>query len=268
MNSFYNGKTKALLLIMALVALLLLTACGKDGQSAADSIAVETTYITLRYPAEFEGKLTTREVVQDGISVVIFNAMIAEEDRELFRIYFNDEFMGDPAGYITLGDKEIPVCYDVCEYEDEVFKTEAMKEDYYALLDAFEAVVSSICEHPQYSADKYVPPVADSQVSLKYWTVTLPENVYWEEVESETGYRVEFYGFVQDFRVDLYSVGFGEMESDFTIGTYPVDGEEREILIRIYDVPGEDELGAEDANTVYRMLESVNAVVEAIETAG
>lgn len=268
MNSFYNGKTKALLLIMALVALLLLTACGKDGQTAADSIAVETTYVTLRYPAEFEGRLTSREVTQDGISVVIFNAMVGEEDRELFRIYFNDESMGVHVGYLIRGEEEIPVCYNVCEYEDEIFRTEEMKADYYTLMDGFAAVMNSVYENPQFSQDKRETPVADSQVSLKYWTVTLPENVYWEEVESEAGYRVEFYGFVQDFRVDLYSVGFGEMESDFTIGTHPVDGEEREILIRIYDVPGEDELGAEDANTVYRMLESVNAVVEAIETAG
>lgn len=272
MKKILHNITGKWILVVAILTSLLLTACGTDEsgsliehQTASHGVSVETEYVTMWYPKEYEGKLTSKEVVQDGVSVVIFNAMVGEEDRELFRIYFNDESMGALSGYIIRGTEEIPVSYYVDEYEEDIFITEAMKADYYSLLDAFEAVMNSIYQSPQFSADKREISVADRTESLKYWKVTIPENVYWEEFESEVVYRVDFYGMVDDVRVDLYSVGFGEMEEDYSIGSYLVDGVEREIQVRIYDIPDEDEMEESEANTFYRMFESVNAVVEAIE---
>lgn len=270
-----HNITGKLVLIVVILTSILLTACGADksgsligDQTASDSVSVETKYVTICYPKEYEGKLSNKEVVQDSISVVIFNAPVGEENREVFRIYFNDESMGVLCGYITRGADEIPVCYAVSEYEEDIFKTEEMKKDYYSLMDAFEAVIDSIYSNPQFRTEKREIPIEDRDASMKYWEATIPENVYWEEFESEVVYRVDFYGIIQDERIDLYSVGFGSMEADYSIGTYPVDGEDRDILVRIYDIPEEYEADEAESNKIYRMLESVNAVVDAIVAEG
>ena len=271
MNKTFHYNVGVSILIVVFLTSIVLTACSTaerdnliGNQTAYADILVETKYAPLTYPKEYEGKLTTKEVVQNGVSVVIFNAIVAEENRELFRIYFNDESMGALFGYITHGSDEIPVSYDVAEYEDDIFKTEDMKKDYYSLMDAFQAVIDSIYANPQFRTERREIPVEDRVASMKYWEVTIPDNVYWEEFESEVVYRVDFYGFAEDDRVELYSVGFGIMDSDYSIGSFSVNGETHEILVRIHDIPEEYLVDESDRNKIYRMLESVNSVVDAI----
>lgn len=261
---------KLVLVIMTLISLLL-TSCnaGDDistsgHHTSSDRVFIESEYITVSYPKEYEGKLTINEVVQDGISVVIFNAPVGEENRELFRIYFNDDSKGTLCGYITHGADEIPVSYDVCEYEADIFKNEDMKKDYYSLMEVFESVIDSIYSNPQFRTEKRETPVGVKDVSAKYWKVTIPDNVYYEEFESDVAYNVVFYGFVQNERIDLYSVGFGAMEADYSIGMFSVAGERHDILVRIYDIPEEYLESESTRNVIYRMLESVNLVVDEI----
>ena len=73
-----------------------------------------------------------------------------------------------------------------------------------------------------------------------------------------------FYGVIQDERVDLYAIGLGEMDADYSVGYFTTDGATRPVQVRIFDLPQETNWLEEDYDVAYRMLESVNAVVDAV----
>ena len=281
MKSLFSKMPRKWLFLSVIgAAVILIFACSKNGEMSNDTVGVEsgsmdtvnvegnrieieTEYVTLSYPAEFEGLLTHREVVQDEVALEVFMGMIGESEYEIFRIYFNDATQGAVVGYIVHGEEEIPVSYYVSTYDEEL-TTENAKKDYYVMMDVFEAVMNSIYAAPQYTAERYEEPVGTSEAILKYWEVEIPENVYWEETDNELGYRVNFYGIVNDRRVDLYTIGWGEMESHYSLGTIMIDDVERDIQVYIYDLPEENDWDDVDYNSVYRMLESVNVVTDAI----
>ena len=261
---FYKKVRKMILAAVALMTVLAMVACGNESVSN-DNIVVETQYAVLQYPAEFDGRLTAREVVQDSVSMVIFSAPMGEQEWELFRLYFNDEAVGVQSGYIVQGADEISVSYDVCLYEDEDFPGEDVKDQYYQNMEVFNHVMASIYDHPQYAREKYVAPVNSKDCRMKYWEVTIPENVQWQEETIGGLYRVDFYGEMYDEKVPLYSIGLGEMEADYTVGTFEIEsGELVPVCVKIYDLYGGDHWTDEDYNTAYRMMESVNDVIQEI----
>ena len=253
---------KKWLIAAILVLPMLLSACGGAPEADKERVSVETEYVTLRYSGIYEGKLTHSEAVQDGVAVEVFSTTVGGGQREMFRIYFNAETQGTVMGYITRGAEEIAVSYQVSEYEEDSFASAEEMDAYYELMDALQDVLSSVSEDPQFSAERYAPEVAEDTAALKYWEVELPVNVYWEESQTEDSYRVDFYGFVEDVRVDLYSVGWG-MEGN-VLGTFEAGGESRNIQILVREIPENQNWDEADYDSVYRMMESVNVIVEAI----
>lgn len=249
---------------LILLMIIFLSACNNNSQDIKDNLPIETEYITLNYPSELEGKLTHHEIIQDNVVIEIFTGIVGEAQREIFRIYFNDVSQGIPVGYIIRDKEEIPVTYYVAEYEDEIFITDEAKETYYSLMDGFQEILNSIYENPQFNTLRYETPAEIQKVELQYWNVELPNNIYWEEIQDENGYRVIFYGFIQNTRIELYVLGWGKMEWDYSIGEFKMDEQNREIGVRIFDIPENPYWDEADYNSAYRMLESVNMVTDAI----
>ena len=260
------------IILLMLVGLALVAGYGKNTEvgnastnepTGNDQVEIKTEYVTLSYPTEFEGKLTHSEVVQDGVALEVFTGLVGGVEREVFRIYFNEANQGAVVGYIVRGSEEIPVSYSVCDYEEEL-TTDSMKKEYYDLMDVFEAIMNSVYADPQYTDERYEKPVGTQKIELEYWKFEIPENLSWEESHDDVRYRVNFYGMVKDARVELYAIGWGEMEADYSLGTVSVNGIEREVLVRIYDVPEQYGWDEADYNSLYRMLESVNTVTDTI----
>lgn len=271
MKSRFSKTLRKWLFVSAIfTALVLICGCSKNEATPSDTVGVmsdrieiKTEYVTLWYPAEFEGKLTHREVVQDGVALEVFMGMVGDSEREIFRIYFNDADQGVVVGYLVHGAQEIPISYYVSTYDEEL-TTESLKKDYYALMDVFETVMNSIYADPQYTPERLEKSVGTHEVLLEHWKVEIPENIYWEETVNELGYKVNFYGIVDGSMIDLYTIGWGEMESHYSLGTLLVDGIERDVQVYIYDLPENNDWDDADYNSAYRMLESVNAVTDAI----
>lgn len=269
----FRKKRRLILVAVMLMAILTMVACGKTGNrepmdeklANEDGISVETEYVVLQYQAEFEGKLATREVVQDGVSLVIFSAPMGDQEWELFRIYFNDETVGVQSGYIVLGAEEISVSYDVCNYEDEDFPDESVKTEYYQFMNAFNDVMDSIYNHPQFQKERYIQPVYPEDHKMKYWKVTIPDNVKWQEDTVDGIYKVDFYGEIHEEKVPLYCIALGEMEADYSIGTFLVEsGEKAPVHVKMHDLNGRENWTEEDYSVAYRMMESVNDVIQQI----
>ena len=224
---------------------------------------IQTQYMQLCVPeAKMEG-VTHREVVQDTIAMEIFTLVSGETELELFRLYFGDGTMGTIVGYVTVEEEEIPVSYTISEYGDD-FPDEESKALYYQAMDLFSVVIDALYESENFSQTKHTEPVKDGVAAMKYWSVDLPENIIWEELVQEKLYCLNFYGTLHGERTALYSVGIGEMEADYTVGTFLVDGEERIVNVRIFDLPVTDQWNEEEISAGYRMLETVNDVIDAI----
>ena len=266
-----NYFTHILLVVLLIMGMIAMTACGKKESNSEGAntetpmAALETKYLTMTYPEDYKDLVKHREVVQDAITMEIFSMVQEETDMELFRIYFNDAAMGTLSGYLVIGSDEIPVTFDVAIYEDEDFSSEKHKEEYYRVMDVFTHVMDSVYNHPQFQEEKYIKPVCEQDNTMKYWKVTLPENVQWQEQTDTDVYSVEFYGEIQGETVSLYSISLGEVEADYSIGTFKVDnGEAKPVWVKIYDLGDHPDWQEEDYTIAYRMLESVNSVIEQI----
>lgn len=99
---------------------------------------------------------------------------------------------------------------------------------------------------------------------MRFWSLTLPDNVMWEESETNGVYRVDFYGMIEDKRIDLYFVGLGEMEADTKLGYFTVDGVQMPIMVGNSELVAFDSWSKEDQRVIYDMMDSINLVIQQI----
>ena len=232
-------------------------------EQVLDNMIIKTHYMDLLIPRVYMEGVKHSEVLQDKVAMEIFTLISGETQIELFRLYFGDEARGTLAGYLDVEGVLVPVTFEVTEY-DGVFPNEQIKEHYFQVMNGFNAVLDCVYGNKAFSETKNNDLVGSDDANMRYWTVELPENISWEEIVGDTLYRVNFYGVLHNERILLYSIGFGEMDADYSIGTFLVDGEERIINVRISELPVTDEWTDEEISTGYRMLETVNDVIDAI----
>lgn len=265
---------RSLCVVLALVPVLSLAACGSkaqeplrapDAQNAAvATVDIETAYVTLAFPEDLSANLHHVESAEGSVAVEVFYMMGQEGEKELFRIYFADAQAGTPMGYLTVDGNELPVSYSTCEYAAEDFSAEEDRKLYYSMMDAFTVVMNSIYDNPNFSQTRAVTPVGDQEVSLRYWKVTLPENVRFTETEENGGYHVDFYGEHIGERIDLYQISLGEVEGESTLGWYTVDGVQKPIVVQTYSMEAYEVWPEEDRMVIYNMMSSINSVIQSI----
>lgn len=258
-------------LVLAAVVLLGMTACSGKKQeplrapteAASATASIETVYGTLAFPEELFPKLRHMEVTEGAIAMEIFYMIGQEGEKELFRIHYADAQAGTHMGYLTTDGGEIPVSYSICEYSDEDFQEED-RELYYGMMNAFSVIMNSIHDDPRFSETRKQEPVAERDVKLRYWKVTLPENVQYEESQDGDTYRVEFYGEVSGERIDLFMVGLGELEAETMLGLYTVDGVQKPVMVQTGDLSVYDIWPEEERMIINQMMEALNTVVQTI----
>jgi hypothetical protein len=139
-----------------------------------------------------------------------------------------------------------------------------MTERYYKLMEGYVAIMDSIYDNSSFSEEKPVNRPDEKQAILKYWSVELIENMNWEEIETDSLYQANFYGTICGEEVLLYSIGLGEMQADYSIGAFLVNGAARSVYLKVHTLPISQDWTEAEINEGYRMLETLNKVTDAI----
>lgn len=259
---------------MAVIVACGLMACGKGDESQdplrateAPKIAtvpIDTMYCTLQFPESLIENLRHVEVTEGRIAMEVFYLVSEEGEKELYRIHFADAKMGELLGYLTIDGVEVPITHSVCEYANEDFRTEEERKLYYEMMDAFSVLVNTIYADARFSETRFVAPVGTREVKLRYWNVVLPENVQCVETEENGSYCVKFYGEVGGEQINLYMILVGNGEAETSLGFYTVDGERKPVRVQTYDMEPYANWSEEDQTIIYRMMESLNTVIQTI----
>lgn len=252
--------------------MLSLIGCGHAGpellraptEVAEATVSIETTYGTLAFPEEAFGNMRHQEVTEGAIAMEVFYMVTEDGEKELYRIHYADEQIGTLVGYLLTDSGEISVSYSICQYEDGDFANEEERSLYHSMMDAFSFVLNSILTDRRFSETRTQVPVADQLVTLRHWNVTLPKNVQFSETEENGDYVVAFYGEVSGERVDLYRITLGETEEGTVLGWYTVDGIQKPIMVQTHDLTVYERWPEESQSVIYRMMDSLNTVVQTI----
>lgn len=263
---------RGLCVVLVLMLVLSLGACAGQKEepllvpsiSGADTNSIETAYGPLAFPKALQEYLHHEEVTEGNVAMEIFSMVTEAGEKELFRIHFADAQAGTHMGYLTTENGEIPVSYSLCEYADEDFANEDERGLFYNMMDGFSVVLNSITADERFSETRAMEEVAEQDRKLRYWKVTLPENVLYTETDENGIYRADFYGEVSGERIDLYTIFVGNMESETVLGYYTVDGEQAPVVIETYDMDAYDIWPEEERIVIFEMMESLNTMVQTI----
>lgn len=276
-RNYAVSKGKAVLWHILYTMLLLVTivflfaACGGEEKEplrapteGSSTVAIETVYGTLEFPEDLSANMRHVEATEGDIAMEVFYMLGTNGERELFRIHYADAQVGIHLGYLNTDNGEIPVTYSICEYSDEDFADEEDKKLYYSMMDAFSVIMNSIYADERFSETRAVEPVGTQEVKLRYWTVTLPDNVLFEETVDGDTYRVDLYGEVSGERIDLYFIGLGDMEAETILGMFTADGVQKPVAVETHSLDGYEGWPEEERTVIYQMMESVNDVIQVI----
>lgn len=276
-NNWNRIKIGCLLTALLVVLLCILGTCStapaQDGASDLDSeegmqtaavVEYKTAYGVLQFPEEMAPHLRHMEVTEGHIAMEVFYLILEDRERELFRIYYSSAAMGTELGYLTVGDREVPVTYSVCEYEKDDFSGQANWELYCTMMDGFTTILNSFYNNPQFSATRTVQAVEDTVVTLTYWKLPLPDNMEYEEITGEDTYRVNFYGIVSGDRMLLYAIQLGEPALQSGLGSYSVDGMDMVLSLETNEMVLEKVLEEEEQQILYEMMDSINPILDII----
>ena len=268
------GLIKCRYICLCITAILMigLTGCGNTRQEPLRAptentdtlVTIETAYGTLSFPEELVGNIRCIEVDEGSIAMNVFYMVTAEGEKELYRIHYADDQVGTLMGYLTTDKGEISVSYSVCEYQDQDFANDEERRLYHSMMDAFSVILNSIYADSRFRETKTVEPVNNSEIKLRYWNVTLPENVRYSETEENGNYQVDFYGEVSGERIRLYRISLGESETGNVLGWYNVEGVRKPVMIQTYDLTAYELWPEEDYAAVCRMMDTINNVILAI----
>ena len=224
-------------------------------------ISIETAYGALDFPKELNESIQHMEVNEGSATLEVFYMVTAEGEKELYRIHYADDWGGTLIGYLSTDGGEISVSYSVCQYTDEDFTNAEDRELYHSMMDAFSVILNSIYADSRFSETKTVEPVNNSKAKLRYWNVTLPENVRYSETEENGNYAVEFYGEVSGERISLYRISLGGSETGNVLGWYNVEGVRKPVMIQTYVLTAYELWPEEDYAAVCRMMDTINNVI-------
>ena len=266
-------RQRGICLLTLLLMLAGLTACTKNRdplkaplevEYMQKTVEIQTLYGTIAFPELLADNIRHEETIEGNIALEVFAMVNETSEREVFRIYFGAADMGEHLGYLITDIGEIPVTFAVCEYTEEDFFTEDERILYDNIMAAFTIVLNSIQSDERFSELRSMEEVGEQGAQMRFWSLTLPDNVMWEESETNGIYRVDFYGMIEDKRIDLYFVGLGEMEADTKLGYFTVDGVQMPIMVGNSELVAFDSWSKEDQRVIYDMMDSINLVIQQI----
>lgn len=226
-------------------------------------ITVETAVCPLQFPAMYSELLHHMEVIQDDTIMEVFSMVQGETELELFRIYFSSEKTENDIGFIKTERGNKYITLSVCERSDEEFADAETREQYYSMMGSVDVVLSSIQNNSSFSKKGRVE-INIVDINLDYWSISVPDNMEWEEVSQDGSYFVTFYGNVNGEKIKLYAISVGEPELKSVLGNYTIDGIAKSVSVESYDLPVTDGWTEEAITELYTMMSTINDVIQVI----
>ena len=235
--------------------------------TANQSMTINIAYgFTLQFPSEYADILIHEQEVYGALVTEAFSMRAGETDIPLFRIDFGDETVGDWFGLLKTEDGIIPVVHTVFVLANNELNSmdESVQEQYFELMNSFNAVLNTIATDPRFTTEKPLAVGENTEMETNYWTLMLPNNMNIVETEENGTYVAMFYAEVAGERTALYTIRIGDDKADFELGLYEVDGIKKPISIDSFDLNGKSNWTEEDYSAAYRMMETINHVIETI----
>ena len=264
---------RSLCMVALLVALMGTTACtnNKDPLNAPlevenmqKTVKIQTQYGPIQFPSVLADNMRHVETTEGGIALEVFYMTSEHGEREVFRIYFGAPDMGEHLGYLTIDGKEISVTFALCDYSEDDFSNENDQILFSNMMAAFTVVTNSIMNDSRFSELKAIEQIDVQAVELRYWTVTLPENIHVEESADDNLYRADFYGIFGGENILLYSFQLGDQLLASVLGTYMVDDTAKPVSLEVSEFTQRDNWSEEDQIRLYNMMDTINDVIQAI----
>ena len=251
-----------------LLAIAVVLVCLAGGESAPEkpTFKVETPYIDLLVPLELEGIITSDESTYGNIYTRGFYMNYNGKEQPLWRVDFGDANSGDWIGRLITEAGDIPVAMTGFAITNE--ELTAMGEEgsqlYGECMQAYGVMMDGIMADPRFTTERPLAIGEDTKVRLKHWTVTLPSNMTVQETSSGDGYEAIFTGEVVGEVVQLYRVRLGGEQTGSLLGYYKIDGVKEPIFVESFTLAERENWNAEDYETAYRMMSTINDVIQQI----
>lgn len=266
------GKRKKKAVVAGVLAVVMLiaviaTGCGGGNtEIEMPSLKFSTPYIDLMLPLELEDLITSEEGTNGNVYTCAFYLHYEEEEIPLWRFDFGDSNAGDWVGVLKTAEGDIPVVMTGFAVTDEQLAT--LGEDgsrmYGECMQGYSMMLESIMSDPRFTAERPLAVGDDTDMELTYWKVSLPDTMEVLESTENGSYEAVFSGKVAGEIVDLYRVCIGEEQALSFLGYYEVDGVMKAVSVESFDLTEQDDWSEDDYATAYRMMETINHVIETI----
>lgn len=238
----------------------------QQAQDNANKNKVESKYMQLQYPEDISDVLIHEQDVFDGRITDAFYMRHGEHDIPLYRIDFGDKHAGKWLGMLKTENGDICVTTMVFLIEDE--ELEGMSEEdrlmYRSCMNSYSYMVEQIMSDSDFTQEKPIDIDEEVEMKTKYWSLTLPGNMLVEETCVDDTYTATFYGEVDGEYTKMYQVYIGEHDADFQLGYYKVDNAYKAISVSSGEFVEQPYWTEDDYATAYRMMDTINHVIETI----
>ena len=243
---------------------------GMQSQSNAEKASelefIQSKYVTMQYPAELSEVLIHEVDTFNGQYTDSFYMKHEDKDIPLFRFDFGPEIAGDWIGLLETKDGDVIITSVVFALDEAEFPdlSEADMEVYSSCMSAYSTILKGIVENPDFVVERPVEIGKNTEVKTTYWTFTLPNKMSVEEIVSENDYTAVFYGDVSGDHMPLYCVCVGDSKAETELGSYEIDGIRKPVSVGSYDLFEIDAWSEDDYEAAYRMMDTINHVIETI----
>lgn len=274
-SNLKNMLTKRLGIIVLAVVLVvaIIIICGSQMREGKPFLGnrksfeiIHSEYVDWSVPADCMEFLKYETETNNNVVADMFYMQAGSAEIPIFRFDFGDENAGDWLGVLTVGEEKIPVVYTVFMVSDEDLAALGdAEENYYKLMDVFNEMVKDLSENKNFSPEKPIMVSGSEQIAeLTYWTVTLPEEMSWQETKENGTYQVVFYGHIQGEKIAMYQVTIGDEVTENQLGLYNIDGENKVISVVCHDVLDRPDWSEDDNAVAYHLMDTINNVIDQI----
>ncbi|MBR5583059.1 MAG: hypothetical protein IKW21_00865 [Lachnospiraceae bacterium] len=267
MNLFVRKYVRFCALIMLFLLSLALVGCGEKNVDADPQTELaDSAELVLQFPEELENYVIREQSIYGSAVTEAFYIKNGDDAIPLFRVDVGDKNLGDWLGALRTKSGDVPVTYTVfvISEEDMASLGENAQTLYAELMDGFNVMLDGIINDPRFTYEKTIDVGEEGSVSMSYWTVELPDNMWFTERTDAGNYEAIFYTEIRGESVALYEVRIGDVKAETELGLFEINGEKKPISIGSYDLLEMESWEEEDYSTAYRMMDTINHVIDTL----
>lgn len=248
---------------------------GSDNSTLPDML-VTTPYCNLHYPGEWSSSVRTDTEITTIGCIVTFYGTANNKEVRLFSVFFAESGENSfPVGSISLDGISVDVSVELSDFApDDTWNTadaddiSAMQEGVNYLINkleensAFTSITESQQENNEMTTEDAWIVIEAAYCDLNY-PAQWKDAVRWDEMETEIGDIITFYGTVNAKESVLFSIYFAESSDEsFPIGVLNANGIEMDVSMEIPDLPDNGGWSDTDRTLFYGLQETANDVIE------